>query len=81
MQILTRNNVNFNLIEINNGFAKLIRVDDEGHRQKIKTELVENPIFQSFYKVIQRKIIKRLDEEPGYFYVPEHKLKTHFKRI
>jgi hypothetical protein len=63
---------------LENGYTKMIRVDDYEHRMKKKQDLLDNEIFHMFYKVIQRKMLKRLDEEPQYFYVETKKLNVYF---
>lgn len=62
---------------LDNGYTKMIRVDDYEHRMKLKQDLLDNDIFHSMYKVIQRKILKRLDE-PQYIHVETKKLNLHF---
>lgn len=77
--MLVRKGVKFNLLEMKNGFAKIIRVDDVEHRAKLKQEWHKNKLFKMFYNHIQNSILTKLDK-PQYIYVPEDKLKL-FKKI
>jgi hypothetical protein len=76
--IRKRNKVEFIFVSANKGgYAKLIRVDDVEHRKEQKLSLMNNSIFQSMYKVIQKKILKGLDE-PSYVYIELKRLRELF---
>jgi len=67
----------FEVVSIDNLYTKIIRLDDYEHRMSKKKELLDNHIFNMMYKVIQKNILRKLDE-PQYVYVETKKLNTYF---
>jgi len=67
----------FEVVSIDNLYTKIIRLDDYEHRMLKKKELLDNHIFNMMYKVIQKNILRKLDE-PQYVYVETKKLNTYF---
>lgn len=61
---------------LDNGYTKMIRVDDYEHRMKTKQHLLDNIFFQNMYKVIQKKMLKRLDQ-PQYIHVETKELNRY----
>lgn len=62
---------------LDNGYTKMIRVDHYEHRMKLKQDLLDNIFFQNMYKVIQKKMLKRLDQ-PQYIHVETKELNRYF---
>jgi hypothetical protein len=67
----------FEVVSTDDLYTKIIRLDDYEHRMMKKKDLLANHIFHMMYKVIQKNILRRLDE-PQYVYVETKKLNTYF---
>ena len=67
----------FEVVSTDNLYTKIIRLDDYEDRMILKKELLDNHIFNMMYKVIQKKMLRRLDE-PQYVHVETKKLNTYF---
>jgi hypothetical protein len=64
----------FEVVSTDNLYTKIIRLDDYEHRMMKKKDLLDNHIFNMMYKVIQKNILRKLDE-PQYVYVETKKTK------